>query len=265
MLTLKIGIQTASLRLPLRKALHTAAQLGATAIEIDARDDLRPADLSETAARQFRKLLKDLNLKLAAVRFRTRRGYDVADDLDRRITATKQAMNMAYALGSSVVINQIGPIPEPPAAGEVNDAWTRMTEAVVDMARYGDRAGAFLTAGTGTESGTRMVEFIQSLPAGALRVNFDPGQLIVNGFSAAEAVRELGPYIAHVHANDAVRDLAQGRGLNVPLGRGAVDYEDLLAHLENHEYRGYLTITRDGADDPVGEIGQAVEYLKNLA
>jgi len=79
-----------------------------------------------------------------------------------------------------------------------------------------------------------------------------------------DAIRELGSYVSHVQANDAVRDLAQGRGLNVPLGRGSVDYEDLLSHLENHEYRGYLTISREGSEDPVNEIGLAVQYLKSL-
>lgn len=263
-ITLKIGIQTASLRQPLKKALHTAAQLGAEAVEIDARGELRPQELGETGTRQFRKLLEDLGLKVAALSFRTRRGYDVAEDLDRRIAATKDAIDMAYALGAAVVINHIGPIPARPEVGQENPAWTRLTEAVADLARYGDRAGAFLAASTGTENGERMADFIHSLPAGTLRVNLNPGQLIINGFSASDAVRQLGPSIAHVQANDAVRDLAQGRGLAVPLGRGSVDYEDLLSHLENHEYRGYLTITRESTDDPVTEIGQAVQYLKHL-
>ena len=95
MLHLRIGIVTASLRQPLRTALQTAARLGAAAVEIDARGELRPDELSETGRRQLRKLLDDLGLKVAAVAFPTRRGYDVADDLDRRVAATKQAMQMA--------------------------------------------------------------------------------------------------------------------------------------------------------------------------
>src|SRR5687768_4238129 len=103
----RVAIATASLRQPLKKALVTVAQLGAAAVEIDARSELKPSDLSATALRQFRGLLDDLNLRVAAVSFRTRRGYDVPDQLERRVEATKEAMRFAHALGANVVINQI--------------------------------------------------------------------------------------------------------------------------------------------------------------
>ena len=57
--------------------------------------------MSETGLRQLRKMLDDLNLKVAALRFQTRRGYDSLDDLDRRIDATKDTMKLAYRLRSS--------------------------------------------------------------------------------------------------------------------------------------------------------------------
>ena len=50
----KIGIQLASLRLPLRKGLAAAARLGASAVEIDARGEIRPQELSGTALRELR-------------------------------------------------------------------------------------------------------------------------------------------------------------------------------------------------------------------
>jgi len=34
--------------------------------------------------------------------------------------------------------------------------------------------------------------------------------------------------------------------------------------LEEREYRGYFTIERENASDPVLEVGQAVQYLRNL-
>ena len=61
---LKIGIQTRSLRQPLKKALQTAARLGADGVEVDLRTELPMAELSHTSIRQFRKQLEDLNLSL---------------------------------------------------------------------------------------------------------------------------------------------------------------------------------------------------------
>lgn len=260
MLQVKIGIQLASLRLPFKKALATAAQLGAQAVEIDARGEIKPQDLTRSATRQVRKVLDDLNLRVCAVAFRTRHGYNVAENLEARLDATKRAMQMAYDLGAPVVVNQVGRIPSEP----VGPAWELLLQSLADLGRHGQHVGALLAAETGSESGADLARLIAALPPGSLGVNFDPGNLIVNNFSAADALTVLGEHVLHVHAKDGVRDLAQGRGVEVPLGRGSVDFPGLLAVLEEHQYRGYFTIERENADNPVYEIGQAVEYLRNL-
>ena len=60
---LKIGVELACLRLPPKKALHIVAQLGADAVEIDARGELSPRQLSQTGLRELRKMLDDFRLK----------------------------------------------------------------------------------------------------------------------------------------------------------------------------------------------------------
>lgn len=260
MLTIRIGIQLASLRQPFKQALQTAKRLGAQAVEIDARGELKPEDLTGTALRQVRKMLDDLQLKVSAVGFRTRRGYNVLEELDRRVEATKQAMRLAYDLGASVVVNQVGRVPDKPEG----PLWQMLVEVLSDLGRHGQKIGALLAAETGSESGEDLARLIQALPLGSLAVNFDPGNLVVNGHSVVDAARRLGPHIRHVHAKDGVRDLAQGRGLEVPLGRGAVDFPELLGVLEEHQYNGYLTIEREPSGNPTYEIEQAVRYLRSI-
>lgn len=257
---LRVGIQLSNLRLPFKKALLTAARLGADAVEIDARFQLKPGEFTRTAIRQLRKTLNDHNLRVCAVGFRTRRGYDNLQDLDQRVQATKEAMQFAYDLGSSVVINQIGRVPE----AEDGPGWTTLIEVLTDLGNHGQRVGACLAAETGTEDGAELARLVDALPPGSLTVNFDPGNLIINGFSAHDGIAALGMHVAHVHAKDAVRDLAQGRGLETPLGRGSVDFPELIGVLEEHNYRGYFTVEREQATDPVTEIGHAVQYLRNL-
>lgn len=257
---LRVGIQLASLRLPFNKALLTAARLGADAVEIDARFQLKPSEFSRTGIRQIRKTLDDHNLRVCAIGFPTRRGYDNPHELDRRVQATKEAMQFAYDLGCSVVVNQVGRVP----AAEDSPAWQTLVEVLTDLGGYGQRVGAFLAAETGTEDGADLVRLINALPPGSLPVSFDPGNLIINGFSAREGIAALGTHVVHVHAKDAVRDLAQGRGLETPLGRGSVDFPELIGALEEFNYRGYFTVERQHAEDPVTEIGNAVQYLRNL-
>jgi sugar phosphate isomerase/epimerase len=258
---LPIGVQIASLRMPLRQALPRIAEMGVTAVELDARGELKPRDLSQTGLRQIRKWLDDFGLKVCAVSFRTQRGYDVEEDLQARLEATKEAMRFARSFQCHLVINQVGRIDS-----EDTDSpnWNRLVQALTDLGRFGQHMGAWLAMETGSESATDMARLLEALPAGSAMVNLDPGNLIVNGFSPLEAVRQLGPHIAHVHAKDAVRDLARGRGLEVPLGRGSTDFPALLAGLTEFGYRGYLTVERESAKNPLEEVSLAVEYLKNL-
>lgn len=257
---LKIAIQLNSLRLPLRKAIVAAARLGASGVEIDARGELRPQDLTNTALREMRRLLEENSLQVAAVTFQTRRGYDVPDDLERRVAATKAAMKFAAQLGAPVVVNHVGSIPNEPQGA----AWELLVQSLADLSIYGQHVGALLAAQTGAASGADLRRLIDALPERGIGVDLDPGLLILNKHSPLEAVTALGSHVLHVHAHDAVRDLVRGRGLEVPLGRGSADFPALLGALEEQQYRGYFTLYRDEAEDPEFELSQGVKFLKSL-
>ncbi len=257
---LKIGVQLRSLRMPLREALVFASKIGAQAVEIDARTELRPAEFTQTARRQFRKLLADMNLGVAAVSFYTRRSYHDSEQLEARVDATKRAMEMAFQLGAGVVINQVGQVPE----ATDDPRWTTLVDVLSDLGRYGQRTGALLAAETGSESGLDLRRLLDALPPASVGVNLDPGSLIMAGHSPIEAVEVLGSSILHVHAKDGVRDRSRGRGTEVLLGRGQVDFAELLGALDERGYRGYFTVAREQSPDPQFEIQQAVKFLGSL-
>ena len=62
----------------------------------------------------------------------------------------------------------------------------------------------------------------------------------------------------------AIRDLARGRGLEVGLGSGTVDFPELLGILEEHRYGGYFTINRQTTGDAVAEVAQAIKFLTSM-
>jgi sugar phosphate isomerase/epimerase len=256
----KIGIQTRSLRQPLRQAIVTAARLGASGIEIDARSELRPSDLSRTGLREFHKLLGDHGLRVSAVAFPTRRGYDVPDDLERRVLATHEAMRFAADLRTDVVINRIGRIVEK----SDDPAFQRLCEAITAIGAYGDRVGVRLAAQTADTSPPDLNRLIKALPEHLLAVDLHPSGLIMAGHSPTEAVELLGPHVVHVHACDAVRDPATRRGVEVELGRGSADFAELLGMLTEFDFHGWTTIERRESPNPIPEIENAVAYLKNI-
>ncbi len=257
---LRIGIALASLRQPFKKALHTAARLGATGIEIDARKELRPRELSDTGRRQLRKMMADLNLRVAAVRFQTRSGYDEVADLDRRIEATKEAMQMAYQLGASVVINSVGWIPE----DEAHPARSQLAASLNDLAHFGQHVGAMLACETGSEPVGRLTQLLDSLPEQAIGISFNPGNLIINDHYSESSIVEAASRVLSVTARDGVRDLSAGRGLEVPLGRGTAEFPHILGVLEERQYRGWFLVDRPNASDPMTEIGNAIQFLRAL-
>ncbi len=260
MLRLRIALQLANLKLPFKRALAAARELGVEAVELDARGDVNPQALGETGLRQVRKMLDDYDLRVAAVEFHTARGYNNLDELERRVEATKAAMQMAFALGASVVTNHVGRVPEDEASAE----WRLMVEVLTDLAIYGERVGALLCAETGTESGESLAKLLKALPEGLIGVTLDPANLIVNGLRPLEVIEAVGSSILHVHVDDAVRDAMQGRGMEVEIGRGSADFPALLGALEERQYRGFLSIERRRSADPAFEISQAVKFLRSL-
>jgi sugar phosphate isomerase/epimerase len=257
---LKIGIQTRSLRQPLRRAIEIAAQLGADGVELDARSELPPGELSQTGIRQFRKLLSDRNLEVSAVSFITRRGYENPEDLERRIAATQNAMRFAQALGANVLINRVGRVPE----DENDGRFAALVEVLGGLGAYGDRVGARLALQTGAEGGAELARLLAAVADEAVGVDLHPSGLIHHGHDPAEAVSLLGRRVLHVHACDAVRDLARGQAIDVEIGRGAADLPSLLGQLEEFGYRGWATIECPNSADPVNDAANAVAFLRSL-
>jgi sugar phosphate isomerase/epimerase len=258
---IKIGIRLESLGLPLRKALAQAERLGVAGVQVDAVGDLSPTQLGETGRREFRRLLRAHNLELSAVGCPLRRGLDEAQDQEPRIDRVRQVMSLTYDLGSRVTIVQAGQIPEDGATPQAG----LLREALLALGQYGDRVGAVLALETGLESGEVLRKFLDTFDTGGLGVNYDPANLLMHGFDVYDSARALQGKVVHAHAKDARKVGASRAAQEVPLGHGDIDWMRLLAVLEEIEYRGYLTIEREGGADRVGDVTAAVGFLRRFA
>jgi len=260
MLHVRVSVHLPSLGLPFKQALATAARLQADAVEIDGRGEITPGAMNRTAIRHIRKMLEDLNLRIASVQFRTRNGYDAADGLERRIDATKAAMQMAYELGAKVVVNHIGEIP----GSSDSPAWNHLIGSLSDIGRHGQRTGAMLAAHPGENTPQSLLNLLEALPEASLGVDFDPAALILAGHNAPAAMQLLGPHVLNLRGVDAVRDASRGRGVVTQLGRGSAGFPELLGVLERHTYNGFITVESGGEAGAEVETGAAIEYLRRL-
>jgi sugar phosphate isomerase/epimerase len=205
-------------------------------------------------------MLDDLRLRVSAVAFPTRRGYDDPEDLDRRVAATQAAQRFAANLRTDVVINRVGRLPE----SDEDPSYRLLVEALTAIGTYGDRVGVRLAAQTGSEGPQQLARLIAALPEQTVGIDLHPAALIAAGHSPREAVETLGPHVLHVHACDAVRDLGAARAVPVELGRGTADLPELLGRLTEFDYRGWVTIEAGDSANPLAEIENAVLYLRSL-
>lgn len=253
-------MQVKCLKQPTRKALHIAAQLGCDGVQFDAQPWLQPTELSETGLRQLRKLLDDLNLRVASIALPSQHGYAHPEGLHQHVETTIEAMRLASRLRSRVLVCNLGPVP----ADEQAPEWATLVDVLCSLAIRGNHLGVQLAAYAPNADLQRLTTFLAALPEGTLGVDLPPAAIIAHGKSPLEFVESLGPHIVHVHGNDAVRDLAGGQGVEVELGRGSADYPELLGRLEEFNYRGWITLERYHSQQVTEDIANAVQYLRAL-
>lgn len=239
----------------------TAAELGADGVEIDLRNELTISEFTQTALRQFRKLLEDHRLRVLAVAFPTRNGLDEPEGLERRLLAIREAMTFAYKIGARVLIGRPGEIPN----AEATDSGKTLVESLTLLGAHGERAGARFAMATGAAPADQLA-LLGQLEEGLVGAALHPALLIGGGHDPAEAASLLGRQVLHTHAVDAVREasVTSGGATEVPLGRGEADLPAVLATLEEHGYQGPITVERRDGPDPQGDIGNAVAYLRSL-
>jgi len=256
---MRIGLRSACLRTPIKKALHIAAQVGAAGVEIDARNDLPVRDMTQTAVRHFRKVLDDLRLTVCSMAFPTRHGYAESDNLQPRIEATQQAMRLAYDLGCSVFVVSSGMIPS-----TEQTEWSTFLEAMHALARHANHVGVRLQARVAPPSMSEFPTLLEQLPPESIQLALHPAELLRGGESPNAIAAQLGGNVGLLYASDVVRDLATGQTNAVELGRGTVDMPALLGALAEHDYRGWTVVDQLEGTLSVAAAENAVRYLNSL-
>ena len=258
----KIGVRLESLGLPLRRGLFEASRLGVAGVRVDAAGDLSPTRLSETGRREFRHLLRSHNLELTALGCPLRRGLDDAEDQQPRIEHVRKVMTLSYDLGPRVAIVEAGAVPGEGAGEEARGRL--LTDSLTALAAHGDRIGAILALETGLESGEALNAYLARFDAGSLGANLDPANLLTHGFDVYASARALNRRIVRVTGRDARLVGASRTAQEVPLGRGDVEWMELLGVLEEVEYRGWLTVARESGDDRLADVTAGVAFLRRL-
>jgi sugar phosphate isomerase/epimerase len=97
---------------------------------------------------------------------------------------------------------------------------------------------------------------------GLITATVDTGWFATQGYDPAQALRELGPLVEHVHLKD-IR--AAGAHETCALGDGIVDIADCVAALRDIDYRGVISIEHEPEDhDPYPEVVESRARLLDV-
>lgn len=257
---LKVGVMIESFRLGTKGGIKKAAELGADGFQIYVTGgEMAPWNMGQSARREFRHFVDSLGLTISALCGDLGHGYTDRDKLDELIDKSRQILDLSADLRVPIVTTHIGVIPEDSA----HPTWGILTEALEELGAYAEKTGSVFATETGPEDPALMRQFLDSLNTEAVRVNYDPANLVMRGFDHVKGVRDLAPYIVHTHAKDGTRT-PEGRGKEVPLGEGQVDWPAYLGALEEVAYDGFFTIEREVGENPVADIAKAIEFLRRF-
>lgn len=272
-----IGVIIDSFRLPVKEAVKKAAEVGAQGIQVySTKGEMAPENLSGAQRKEFLKLVKDNGLVISALCGDLGGGgFAFAERNAEKIEKSKRILELAKELETDVVTTHIGVVPGDPN----HDRYKVMQEACHELAAYADSLNAHFAIETGPETSATLKTFLDSLGSTGVGVNLDPANLVmVTGDDPAKAVHNLKDYIVHTHAKDGKRNfyvdpeivyhmveshiVTNNSFIELPLGEGAVNWEEYLKALHDIGYKGFLTIEREVGDRPEADIRKAVEFLK---
>ncbi|MCL2499119.1 MAG: sugar phosphate isomerase/epimerase [Defluviitaleaceae bacterium] len=175
------------------------------------------------------------------------------------IEESKRILDLAKRLECNIVTTHIGTVPV-----EENETKKIMREACRELALYADSIGSYFAVETGPETAVVLGEFLDSLGALGVRVNYDPANLVmVKNDDPVAGVFTLRNYIVHTHAKDGIQVSANPlKWQELPLGQGGVKWDGYLKALHEIGFDGFLTIERECGDTPEADIKLAAEFLK---
>lgn len=274
-----IGAMMDSFRLPTREAIMKVKEVGAQGFQMySTKGENAPENLDKTKRKELLKFIKDQGLVVSAICGDLGHGFGNAEKNPELIEKSKRIMELALDMETDVVTTHIGVVP----TDVTNPRYAIMQAACRELAEAADSMNAHFAVETGPETAENLKKFLDSLNSKGVAVNLDPANLVmVTGDDPVKAVYTLKDYIVHTHAKDGIKlddrdpeviyGLKPGDALvtspafkEVALGEGSVDFPAYLAALDDIGFKGFLTIEREVGGDPAGDIGRAVQFLKNI-
>ncbi len=177
-----------------------------------------------------------------------------ADKLKEQIASTKKWVDHASRLGAKTIRIFAGNV----AKGDTEEkAKARCIAAIQEACDYAGKAGIFLALenhGGITATIEQMLDLVQAVKHDWFGVNWDTGN-----FHSADPYADLArlaPYAVTVQIKTEIQRAGQKKE--------DADLKRLIEMLRSVNYRGYVALEYEAAEDPMTAVPRHVETLKKL-
>jgi sugar phosphate isomerase/epimerase len=277
---LKIAVMLNSLRMDTpEQGFEKIAEMGVTGVHLSVGGGpFAPENLDKQARRDLLKYLDGLGLEISAVSAWGGGVHLEEDDCDEALAQAKDVLELSADLECAIWQGHVGIMPE----DENDPRWKNHVRHHEVIAKHGEATGACLAIETGPEPPYVLKRLIETVDSDAIRINWDPANLILwparyaqelgeeydkdkwmKLFQPVEGINLVGEYVVHTHAKDAlVHD--DGQRQEVAFGTGWVEWDRYIRLLADKGFDGYHAIEREVGENPVADIQTAVDFLKGF-
>jgi len=180
-----------------------------------------------------------------------------------RIAALKRASDLAKTCDIKAVHTHCGFIPENPNEPLYADT----VRAIQEVAGYCKANGQTFLMETGQESPITLLRAIEDAGFDNIGVNLDTANFILYGKGDPVAALDvIGKYVRGLHAKDGLYPTdPKNLGEEVAIGKGRVNFPEVIRKLHELQYAGPITIEREisGARQEE-DIRASIAYLRRL-
>jgi sugar phosphate isomerase/epimerase len=180
-----------------------------------------------------------------------------------RIDALKRASDIGKQCGIGAVHTHCGFIPEDPS----DPLYPQAVAAIKDVATYCKENGQIFLMETGQETPITMLRAIEGTGLDNVCVNLDTANLILYGKGEpVGALDVVGARVRGLHAKDGLYPTDPRKlGKEVAIGKGRVDFPELIRRLRQLSYSGPITIEREiSGPQQEADIRASKTYLEGL-
>jgi sugar phosphate isomerase/epimerase len=180
-----------------------------------------------------------------------------------RIDALKRASDIGKQCGIGAVHTHCGFIPEDPS----DPLYPQAVNAIREVGNHCKQNGQIFLMETGQETPITMLRAIEGTGLDNVCANLDTANLILYGKGEpVGAMDVIGTRVRGLHAKDGLyptdpREL----GKEVAIGKGRVNFQELMRRLRQISYSGPITIEREiSGPRQEADIRASKEYLERL-